>query len=68
MKRSRGLLRGRRKRQSCGELEKEEEANFQGGCVLHAWNFALGKWTVEKGRDCLVDYRGWFKVEKERAD
>lgn len=36
MKRSRGLLRGRRKRQSCGELEKEEEANFQGGCVLHA--------------------------------
>lgn len=56
---------------------EKEEAKFRrigkrrsefSGRVCITRNFALGKWTVEKGRDCLVDYRGWFKVEKERAD
>lgn len=48
-------------------IGKRRRGEFSGRvCITR--NFALGKWTVEKGRDCLVDYRGWFKVEKERAD
>lgn len=57
-------------KRSRAKREKEEAKFWRIGKRIFREGvyYTLGKWTVEKGRGCLVDYRGWFKVEKERAD